>query len=442
MEQDYSPSHSSPPKQTQQGTYSRRLSDAEAGGAHQQFRMGNDFFRQVVESLEDYAIFTTDADGKVSSWNGAAERLLGYPEGEMIGRPVTLLYTAHELHQGAPGQELQLTREHGQAVGEQEYQRKDGSRLWALGKVFPLFDEGGSQRGFTMILRDVTEARLARLALAEREFELQCLNEELATTNEELAAANEEIHAASEVVSATNDELSSTNAQLLHLNGDLENFVYTASHDLKAPILNIEGLMRVLLKKLPAEALEPEPIREIISLIAHSVERFKHTIGSLMEIARLQQESDQPVSEVDLARVVREVRLDLAQLIAGAGAQLDVALGNCSTIRFAEKHLRSVVYNFISNAIKYASPQRSPRVQVRCYEVNRYLVLSVEDNGLGMDLSKDQKLFSLFHRLHDHVEGSGIGLYMVKKILENAGGKVEVESYLGRGSTFRAYFRV
>jgi signal transduction histidine kinase len=140
--------------------------------------------------------------------------------------------------------------------------------------------------------------------------------------------------------------------------------------------------------------------------------------------------------------VVREVELDLFQLIAGAGAQVEVDAAACPTFRFAEKHLRSVVYNFISNAIKYASPGRPPRVRVRCYRTEKYAVLSVTDNGLGMDLRKDQKLFSLFHRLHDHVEGSGIGLYMVKKILDNAGGKVEVESRLDEGSTFRAYFRV
>jgi signal transduction histidine kinase len=106
--------------------------------------------------------------------------------------------------------------------------------------------------------------------LPEREDELQHLNkelalanQELAVANEELAATNEELAAAGEEVSATNEELTSTNSVLAHLNGDLENFVYAASHDLKAPILNIEGLLQVLLKKLPAECLQPQPVREI-----------------------------------------------------------------------------------------------------------------------------------------------------------------------------------
>ena len=441
MSDDLPVDPSSLPKQTQQGTYSHRLSDGAAGDVHQRFRMDDEFFRQVVESLEDYAVFTTNVAGDVSSWNGASERLLGYVEGEMIGRPAALLFAGPDGRPGAFEGELRAARDSGPAVSERELRRKDGSAFWAFGKVFPLLDADGQLRGFTVILRDITVSRSTGLALAEREMELQRLNEELAVSNEELAAASEEMHAAGEEISASNEELVNTNAQLSHLNGDLENFVYTASHDLKAPILNIEGLMQVLLKKLPAECLELESVREITGLISDSVGRFKKTIGSLMEIAKLQQESDQPLTRVDLHRVVQEVQLDLAQQVAAAGARLEIHTAGCPSVRFAEKHLRSVVYNFISNAIKYASPERPPRVRVSCYAVGKFVVLAVEDNGLGMDLSKDQKLFTLFGRLHDHVEGSGIGLYMVKKILQNAGGRVEVESSPDKGSTFRAFFR-
>ena len=441
LTQDLPADSSPPPKQTQQGVYSHRLSEGMPGGEHQQFRMGADFFRQVVESLEDYAVFTTDAGGTVSSWNGASERLLGYAEGEMVGRPLARLYTAADGQRDLPAQELRAAREQGKSINEREYRRKDGSLFWALGKVFPLADEQGLLRGFTVILRDVTGTRTVRLALAGRETELLRLNQELAAANEAMAAASEEIHTASEEVSATNEELTAINAQLSHVNADMENFIYAASHDLKAPILNIEGLVKVLLKKLPPESLRPEPVQEILGLIGHSVERFKKTIASLMEIARLQQESDQPVTQVDPYRVVQEVLLDLAQPIAAAGAQVEVDAAGCPSVRFAEKHLRSVVYNFISNAVKYASPDRVPVVRVRWRPVAGYVVLQVQDNGLGMDLTRDQQLFSLFRRLHDHVEGSGIGLYMVKKILEHAGGRVEVESRVGEGSTFSAYFR-
>jgi PAS domain S-box-containing protein len=227
--------------------------------------MGADFFRQVVDSLEDYAVFTTEAGGTVSSWNGDFERLLDYAEGEMVGLSLAGPYTAPEQQRGVHAQELRAAREQGKSINELESRRKDGSVFWALGKVFPLSDEQGQFRGFTVILRDVTGKRLVRLALAGRENELLPLTQELAAANEELAAANEEIHAASEEVSATNEELMATNAQLSHVNADMENFIYVASHDLKAPILDIEGLVKVLLKSFPRKASAPNRCRKFLA---------------------------------------------------------------------------------------------------------------------------------------------------------------------------------
>ncbi|WP_233507807.1 sensor histidine kinase [Adhaeribacter pallidiroseus] len=91
--------------------------------------------------------------------------------------------------------------------------------------------------------------------------------------------------------------------------------------------------------------------------------------------------------------------------------------------------------------MKYHSSLRAPLIRIHCAETEEYQILSVQDNGLGLDLSGSTKLFTMFKRLHNHVEGTGIGLYMVKKIMENAGGKIEVESILHQGSTFRAYFK-
>ena len=117
-------------------------------------------------------------------------------------------------------------------------------------------------------------------------------------------------------------------------------------------------------------------------------------------------------------------------------------VGGCPQVSFAEKNLRSIIYNLLSNALKYRHPDRAPVVHLRSHLEGRYAVLSVQDNGLGLNLDQDgSKLFALFQRLHDHVEGSGIGLYMVKKIVENAGGRIEVSSQQGVGSTFSVYFR-
>ena len=141
------------------------------------------------------------------------------------------------------------------------------------------------------------------------------------------------------------------NEQLLRINNDLDNFIYTASHDLKAPITNIEGLMQVLLGKLPAETLAMAGIQQITGMIHESVERFKKTIGSLTDVVKLQKEHSGEAVHVDLAAVVQEVQLDLEPMIREYTVQLEVDVAACPSIRFLEKNLRSVVYNLLSNAI-------------------------------------------------------------------------------------------
>lgn len=155
----------------------------------------------------------------------------------------------------------------------------------------------------------------------------------------------------------------------------------------------------------------------------------------------MQKENSQQASQLDLNKIVGEVQLDLASQIEEAAANIVVDTAHCPRVDFSEKNLRSIIYNLLSNAIKYRSSDRSPFVHIGCQQTAQYEILTVVDNGLGMDLSREEKLFTMFRRLHDHVEGSGIGLYMVKKMIENAGGKIEVESKVGEGSIFRVYFK-
>jgi PAS domain S-box-containing protein len=237
------------------------------------------------------------------------------------------------------------------------------------------------------------------------------------------------------------ETLKSRNEELERTNNDLDNFIYTASHDLKAPILNIEGLMETLLDQLPPKSLQLPAVERTVGFISASVQRFKRTIEHLTEISKLQKENSPEASPVSLSAVIAEVQLDLAPAIRAAQAKLEIDVATYPAVRFPEKNLRSVIYNLLSNAVKYRSPERAPLVRVHCHETAEYQVLSVEDNGLGMDLSQEHKLFAMFKRLHDHVEGSGVGLYMVKKIVENAGGKIDVQSKVGEGSTFQVYFR-
>jgi signal transduction histidine kinase len=120
----------------------------------------------------------------------------------------------------------------------------------------------------------------------------------------------------------------------------------------------------------------------------------------------------------------------------GAGTQLIVEVAPALLVSFSPANLRSVVYNLLSNAIKYCAPDRPSSVRVHAAQTPQAIVLTVQDNGLGMSELQQRQLFGLFQRLHTHVEGTGVGLYISKRLIENAGGTITVQSQPNVGSTF------
>jgi two-component system, sensor histidine kinase len=257
----------------------------------------------------------------------------------------------------------------------------------------------------------------------------------------EQVQARKAVEASEQQLQAANKEFDIANQQLVYINKDLDNFIYTASHDLKAPISNIEMLMRELLIELPQDSLGKQEVTSILNMMQGSVSRFKKTISSLTDISKLQKEELNKRELVVLADVVREVQLDLECMIADYKAHIETDIDGCTTMAFSEKNLRSILYNLLSNGIKYSHPSRAPHIRISCGQDNGFQVLKVKDNGLGLRPSQQNKLFTMFKRFHDHVEGSGVGLYMVKRIVENAGGRIEVESEPGEGTTFSVYFK-
>lgn len=278
----------------------------------------------------------------------------------------------------------------------------------------------GKVAGFYTLVSDISDQVVAYRKLEESESEAKALSNKLAATNLELSQANE---------------------LLVRTNIDLDNFIYTASHDLKAPIFNIERLVQILLESIPPELLASEELDQVITMIGGSINRFKRTIDHLTEVIKLQKENNPEATLVNLAEMINDVRLDLSSQMDMAGVDLDIDIVACPSLHFSHKNLRSIIYNLLSNAIKYSSADRKSKISITCESEEEFYVLTVKDNGLGMDLSGQSKLFNMFSRMHSHVEGSGIGLYMVKKIVENAGGHIEVESSVNVGSIFRVYLK-
>ncbi len=236
---------------------------------------------------------------------------------------------------------------------------------------------------------------------------------------------------------AANAELSASNARLSRTNADLDTFVYSASHDLKSPITNVEGLLLALRQQLPPAVLRTDLVGQLLDMMDGAVARFQETLGHLTDVSRLPQLlADQTPEAVDLPALVEAVRLDMLPELTAAGATLALDI-TCPTLRFAAKNLRSILYNLLSNAVKYRAFDRPLRIALRCHRTAAGPVrLEVQDNGLGLTAAQQQELFQLFRRLHSHVPGSGVGLYMVKKMVDNAGGLIAVQSEPDKGVTF------
>jgi PAS domain S-box-containing protein len=125
------------------------------------FRMSEEFFELVLNSLEDYAVFTTDKNGDVNSWNAGAEHVLGYNKSEALGANSCIFFTPEDIANNAHTKELEMAINEGRAIDERYHVRKDGSRFWGSGLVFPLHDEEGNHRGFTKIMRNLRERKMA-----------------------------------------------------------------------------------------------------------------------------------------------------------------------------------------------------------------------------------------------------------------------------------------
>ncbi|MCC8410366.1 PAS domain S-box protein [Mucilaginibacter sp. UR6-1] len=126
------------------------------------FRMSEGFFRQVLDSLEDYAVFTTDNLGNVNSWNTGAQKVLGYTENEVLGYSASIFFTTEDVARSMPAVELGTALREGRAIDERNHVRKDGSKFWGTGLVFPLYDEAHKHRGFTKIMRNLREEKESR----------------------------------------------------------------------------------------------------------------------------------------------------------------------------------------------------------------------------------------------------------------------------------------
>lgn len=289
--------------------------------------------------------------------------------------------------------------------------------------------------GLVVTFTDITGKKVSEEKLVQANAELQEAQRKLQQLNSELERRVEE---RTRELRISEDYLKQSNETLRKINNDLDNFIYTASHDLRAPISNIEGLVDALNAVVLSENNEA---REILGLMRFSVEKFKETIKDLTEISRIQKEKTEDIQEVHVSEILDEVKDSIKDMIERSGALIRLDIKE-EKIRFSRKNLRSIFYNLLSNAIKYRASGRLPEVFVTTEKQDDFILLTVKDNGLGIPHKHQDKIFTMFKRFHDHVDGTGVGLYIVKRILDNEGGHITVESEEGKGSTFKVYFKI
>ena len=355
--------------------------------------------RLLIDSIRDYAVFMLDADGNVATWNTGAERIIGYQPAEIIGRHFSVLYTEEDQAAGKSVRELKLAGETGRYEEEAWRVRKDGSRFWANVVLTAIRDEQGKLIGFAKVTRDLTERRRAdeeriRLAQAEEALRLR------------------------------------------------DNFLSIASHELKTPLtslqLHLSGVQRAY-RKRPDDPATMAKLASRLDVIDREVDRIVKLVEDLLDVSRASSgHLHLQLERVDLAGVVREVadrfedELDRAECTLQLQLEDDV-VGNWDRLR-----LDQVVTNFLTNAIKYG-PGKPIEIRV-AREGDGHAILSVRDHGIGIDAADHARIFDRFARAVSpaHYGGLGLGLWIVRVIVEALGGTVSVESEPGRGAAFSA----
>ncbi len=271
--------------------------------------------------------------------------------------------------------------------------------------------------------------------------------EETERTNENLiknlSKANQVINEQQKLVSEENVQLSQhlkernvqlieANEELIRHNNELQQFSYTVSHNLRGPVASLGGLINVFNQQNNGSQNE-----ELIGHMTKSLLSLENTIQDLSHIIDIRNNLSQIRQKINLEHSLNQIILLLEKEVAEHHVSIERNFTDTPEIYGAKHMFDSIIYNLVSNAIKYRSPDRKPCIRIQSKKINGKIVLTINDNGLGIDLPKyKEKLFGLYKRFHTHTDGRGLGLYLVKLQTLSMGGTIDVESTLGEGTTF------
>jgi len=224
--------------------------------------------------------------------------------------------------------------------------------------------------------------------------------------------------------------------QLERSNKELEEFAYISSHDMKSPVSSLNGLISLMEIKKAVK----EEYQDLFELVKSSTSQMQKTINALNDIIAFRKTLKMPKEKLGLRKVLEEVKIGIHQLITASNATISADFDLCPFIMFPLIHLKSILQNLLTNAIKFTREGEAPVITIQSGRQDHYAILVVKDQGMGINLAlyKD-KLFGLFQRFHPLQIGMGIGLHIVHSIVESYEGKILVDSEENKGATFTIY---
>ncbi|MGA3186972.1 MAG: ATP-binding protein [Bryobacteraceae bacterium] len=347
----------------------------------------------IVESSDD-AIVSKNLNSIIMSWNRGAERLFGYTAEEAIGQSIAMLIPA-DRQQEEPKILERLKRGERVEHFETLRVRKDGSPLHVSLTVSPVKDADGRVVGASKIARDITEKVRQDEALAEASVALQ------------------------------------------RANADLQQFAYSASHDLQEPLRMI-AIYSELLKEEFGGKLGPTG-DEYLGYTVLGATRMESLLKDLRTYTQVSTVGLEPTEDIDAGEILKKTLLNLEVAIKDSGVTISTTA--LPRVRMYEFQLEQIFQNLIGNAIRYRS-DAPPCIRIAAERQGGDWLFSVQDNGIGIEPQFKEKIFGIFKRLHTAVQysGTGMGLAICQRAIERSGGRIWVESEPGRGSTF--YFTI
>ena len=356
--------------------------------------------RLMVESVRDYAIFSLDVEGQVSSWNSGAERLFGFSESEVLGQPWALLFVEEDSDAGVPDTELASAALIGRVDDERWHVRKDGSRFFVSGILTSIRDEAGRLLGFTQVARDVTE---------RRRFE------------EELRTAKE----AAEVASKAKSQ-----------------FLANMSHELRTP-LNAVILYSELLQE-EATDLEVEEFIPDLEKIRAAGKHLLALVNGVLDLSKIEAGKMELYLETfDVAEIIRDVSATVQPLVQTKNNTLEVHCAADIGPMYADlTKVRQILFNLLSNASKFTERGLiALDVSREKSATGEQITFRVFDTGIGMTAEQMERLFQPFNQADASTTrkygGTGLGLAIARRFCEMMGGEITVTSEPGQGTTFR-----